>query len=76
MVTVMLRVESELGDGEMVRLLTAKSIEVCDRFSDVIEDVVTTKLRDSCEVKCELAEAFQTLRKAQERNRDEKERRC
>ena len=65
MVTVMLRVSSELGDGEMVRLLSEKSMEVCDRFSDVIEDVVTTKLFDwdACAVKCELVEAFQTLRK-------------
>jgi len=55
---VMLRVSSELGDGVMVRLLTERSMEVCDRFSDVMEDVVTCRLRDECEVKCELIEAF------------------
>ena len=65
MVTLMLNVSSELGDGEMVRLLSEKSMEICDRFSDVIEDVVTSRMQDwdSCVVRCDFVEAFQTLRK-------------
>ena len=60
MVTLMVNVSSELGDGEMARLLSEKSMEVCDRFSDVIEDVVTSRMRDwdEREVRCELAEVF------------------
>ena len=63
MITLMLNVSSELGDGEMVKLLERKSMEVCDRFADVIGDVVTSRLLDWGEVRCELVEAFQTLRK-------------
>jgi len=63
MVTLMLEVSSELSDGEMARLLSERSLEVCDRFSDVIEDVVTCRLCDwdSCVVHCELAEVFRKI---------------
>jgi len=63
MVTLMLRVSSELGDVKMVRLLEEKALEVCDRFSDVVEDVVTSRLLDwdECVVKCELIEAFRSV---------------
>jgi len=65
MVTLVLNVSSELGDGEMVRLLSERSLEVCDRLADVIEDVVTSRMLDwdSCVIRCDFVEAFQTLRK-------------
>ena len=65
MVTLMVNVSSELGDEEMVRLLSERSLEVCDRLADVIEDVILSRMGvwDACEVWCEFAEVFVTLRK-------------
>ena len=66
MVTLMLNVSSELSDGEMARLLSERSLEVCDRLADVIEDVVTSRMLDwdSCVVRCEFVEAFGTLQQS------------
>jgi len=63
MVTLMLNVSSELGDEEMARLLSEKSMEICDRLADVIEDVVTSRMLDwdECEVECKLIEVFRSV---------------
>lgn len=66
MVTVTFHVNSKLSDVEMVRLLSNRAPGVCNKFAEVIEDVVTAGLRDwdSCEVVCEMVEVFATtLRK-------------
>ncbi len=67
MVTLMLEISSELGNREMARLLSEKSMEICYRLSDVIEDVVTSRMLgwDSCVVKCELTDMFGALPRRQ-----------